>query len=176
VERPTREKIIAVATRVLFVCLGNICRSPAAEGVFRHLVGEAGLEQAFVIDSAGTGAWHVGEPADRRMQDAARQRGIRLSCIARQVGPSDFEDFDWILAMDGSNLRHLQRMTHAGHHHKIRKFRDFDPDDPGADVPDPYYGDEDGFAEVIEIVTRTARVLLARLREGAVANDREEPL
>lgn len=153
-----------MATRILFVCLGNICRSPAAEGVFRHLVRDAGLTNEFVIDSAGTGAWHAGEPADRRMQHAAASRGIGLSSIARQVVASDFEDYDWILAMDGSNLRHLQRMAHASHHHKIRKFRDFDPDAPGSDVPDPYYGDADGFADVLDIVTRTSRALLAHLR------------
>lgn len=153
-----------MATRVLFVCLGNICRSPAAEGVFRHQVQEAGLADEFVIDSAGTGAWHAGEPADRRMQEAATQRGVRLSSIARQVVASDFEDYDWILAMDGSNLRHLRRMAHASHHQKIRKFRDFDPDAPGSDVPDPYYGDADGFTDVLDIVTRTSRALLAHLR------------
>jgi len=163
-------------TRVLFVCLGNICRSPAAEGVFRYLVDEAGLADEFVIDSAGTGAWHVGEPADRRMQDAAQRRGVRLSCIARQVVPSDFEDYDWILAMDGSNLQHLRRVAHASHHHKIRKFRDFDPDQPGADVPDPYYGDDDGFGKVLDIVTRTARALLGHLRGDIGAGTRKEPL
>ncbi|ODS54659.1 MAG: phosphotyrosine protein phosphatase [Acidobacteria bacterium SCN 69-37] len=154
-------------TRVLFVCLGNICRSPAAEGVFRHLVEDTGLREAFVVDSAGTGAWHAGEPPDRRMQAAAAQRGLRLSSIARQVVPSDFEDFDWILAMDASNLQHLRRLAHPSHHHKIRKFRDFDPDAPGADVPDPYYGDADGFTTVLDIVTRTAQALLAHLRAAA---------
>jgi protein-tyrosine phosphatase len=161
-------------TRVLFVCLGNICRSPAAEGVFRHLVAEAGLAQDFVIDSAGTGSWHIGEAADDRMRVAAQRRGIRLSSIARQVVPTDFEDFDWILAMDGSNLQHLQRLAHANHHHKIRKFRDFDPEGRGADVPDPYYGDHDGFAEVLDIVTRTSHALLARLRSQDGPADRED--
>jgi protein-tyrosine phosphatase len=158
-----------MATRVLFVCLGNICRSPAAEGVFRHLVAEAGLSDEFVIDSAGTGAWHIGELADGRMRDAAEQRGIRLAGLARQVVSSDFEDFDLILAMDGSNLSHLRRMAHSSHHHKIRKFRDFDPVDPGADVPDPYYGDDTGFNDVLDIVTRTGKALLTHLTSDTAA-------
>lgn len=164
-----------MATRVLFVCLGNICRSPAAEGVFRHLVASAGLTQEFVIDSAGTGAWHVGEPADARMREAARARGVRLSSIARQVVATDFEDFDWILAMDGNNLRDLQRAAHGAHHDRIRLFRDFDPDAPGADVPDPYYGADDGFGEVLDIVTRTSTALLAHLRATARPAERKEP-
>jgi protein-tyrosine phosphatase len=158
-----------MATRVLFVCLGNICRSPAAEGVFRHLVAQAGLAHEIVIDSAGTGAWHTGEPADSRMQEAAARRGIRLASIARQVVASDFEDFDWILAMDGSNLQSLRRLAHASQHHKIHKFGDFDPAAPGADVPDPYYGDHEGFTEVLDIVTRTSRALLSHLFPGSPA-------
>lgn len=153
-------------TRVLFVCLGNICRSPAAEGVFRHLVREAGLADAFEIDSAGTGNWHIGELADARMRAVARQRGIDLGSIARQVTVEDFETWDWILAMDATNLRHLRRMAPASRHPKIRLFRDFDPEVPGADVPDPYYGGDEGFAEVLEIVTRTSREFLAFLRDG----------
>jgi protein-tyrosine phosphatase len=153
-----------MATRVLFVGLGNICRSPAAEGVFRHLVAAAGLAHEFVIDSAGTGAWHVGQPADDRMRQAARARGIRLSSIARQVVASDFDDYDWILAMDTSNLQHLRRHSHASHHARIRLFRDFDPEAPGTDVPDPYYGGPEGFADVIDIVTRTSASLLTHLR------------
>jgi protein-tyrosine phosphatase len=164
-----------MTTRVLFVCLGNICRSPAAEGVFRQLVTAAGLANEIVIDSAGTGAWHAGEPADHRMRHFAEQRGIRLGSIARQVVPSDFEDFDWILAMDSSNLDHLRRLAHPGHHHKIRKFRDFDPDAPGADVPDPYYGDDTGFTDVLDIVTRTSEALLAHLRDAAGPTDRKDP-
>jgi protein-tyrosine phosphatase len=161
-------------TRVLFVCLGNICRSPAAEGVFRQLVAEAGLTRQIVVDSAGTGAWHVGEPADRRMQAAAADRGVRLGSIARQIVPSDFEDFDWILAMDDSNLEHLRRLAHGAHHHKIRKFREFDPVAPGADVPDPYYGDDAGFVEVLDIVTRTSRAFLTHLRGEAGPDARKE--
>lgn len=153
-----------MATRVLFVCLGNICRSPAAEGVFRHIVAEAGLDDRFVVDSAGTGAWHIGQLADERMRAAADRRGIDLTSRARQVVGSDFDDFDWILAMDDSNLAHLRRLARADAHQRIRKFRDFDPADAGADVPDPYYGAVEGFEDVLDIIERTARALLDHLR------------
>jgi protein-tyrosine phosphatase len=150
-------------TRVLFVCLGNICRSPAAEAAFRHLAREAGLNDRFAIDSAGTGAWHVGEPADRRMRLAAGRRGIEVTSVARKVVAEDFERFDHIFAMDADNLRALHRMAPPAHRDKIRLFRDLDPDDPGGDVPDPYYGGPDGFDEVLDIVTRAARALLEDL-------------
>jgi protein-tyrosine phosphatase len=151
-------------TRVLFVCLGNICRSPAAEGVFRHLAAEAGIEDQFVIESAGTGAWHTGELADRRMRKAAAERGIDLTSRARQVTPADFDTFDQILAMDSSNLLDLQAIAPKKHAATLRLFRDLDPDAPGADVPDPYYGGPEGFDEVLDIVTRAGRVLLAEFQ------------
>lgn len=150
-------------TRVLFVCLGNICRSPAAAGAFQHLVRKAGLDDRFAIDSAGTGAWHVGEPADARMCAAADRRGIALTGRARQIVKQDFERFDHILAMDASNLQYLQQRAPVQYLVKIRLFRDFDPEAPGEDVPDPYYGDSDGFDHVIDIVTRTGRALLDHL-------------
>ncbi len=150
-------------TRVLFVCLGNICRSPAAEGVFNQLLDEAGLADAFLVDSAGTGAWHEGELPDRRMRQAAAQRGIMLTSIARQVTAGDFERFDYILAMDEANLRDLRALAPAIHHSKIRLFRDLDPEGPGDDVPDPYYGGAAGFDEVLDIVTRTSQAWLTEL-------------
>lgn len=153
-------------TRVLFVCMGNICRSPAAEGVFRDLVEKAGLIDDFMIDSAGTGAWHEGEPADRRMRRAAERRGYTLASLARPVRREDFDRFDVILAMDADNLRTLQSRAPASQHHKIRLFRDLDPEDPGADVPDPYGGGDDGFEEVLDIVTRTTGALLEELRRA----------
>jgi len=153
-----------MSIRVLFVCLGNICRSPAAEGVFRSLLVEAGLEDRFEIDSAGTGAWHEGEPADRRMRKAAERRGITLTSVARQVVREDFEHFDHVLAMDASNLSDLRDMAPATHRDKIRLFRDLDPEGPGQDVPDPYYGGAGGFEDVLDIVTRTARAWLDELR------------
>jgi protein-tyrosine phosphatase len=149
--------------RILFVCLGNICRSPAAEGVFLHLVRDAGLEPHFSVDSAGTGAWHEGEPADSRMRSAADARGISLPSVARRVSADDFERFDYILAMDSSNFDTLRRIAPSRYHDKIRLFREWDPDGPGKDVPDPYYGGPDGFEEVLDIVTRTGRALLADL-------------
>lgn len=152
--------------RILFVCLGNICRSPAAEGVFLHLAREASVGDQFEVDSAGTGAWHEGEPADVRMRQAARRRGIDLPSVARQVTRGDFDRFDHVFAMDASNLRALRSLAPAVHRGKIRLFRDVDPDGPGEDVPDPYYGGDDGFEEVLDIVTRTNRALLAELGAG----------
>jgi protein-tyrosine phosphatase len=150
-------------TRVLFVCLGNICRSPAAEGVFLRLAADADVAHAFDVDSAGTGAWHEGEKADARMRAAARRRGIDLPSIARQVQPDDFDRFDHIFAMDASNLRDLHRLAPPQHRSKIQLFRSLDPDGPDEDVPDPYYGGAQGFEEVLDIVTRTNREWLATL-------------
>ena len=165
---PTPSDSAATAPiRVLFVCLGNICRSPAAEAAFLHLVAEAGRDREFVVDSAGTGAWHIGKRADARMRLAAGRRGIEIRSVARQVTRTDFEDFDWILAMDASNLETLRRMAPASRHARVRLFRDLDPDGRGGDVPDPYYGDMNGFDEVLDIVTRTARALLAELTPPA---------
>jgi protein-tyrosine phosphatase len=154
---------VSVPTRVLFVCLGNICRSPAAEAVFASLAGEAGASYRFTIDSAGTGAWHVGEPADARMRQAARLRGITMTSIARQVTRDDFDRFDLIVAMDSENAAALRRLAPAGQASKVVLFRDYDPDGPGEDVPDPYYGGPDGFDDVLDIVTRSGRNLLAHL-------------
>ena len=150
-------------TSILFVCLGNICRSPAAEAVFADLVREAGLSEEFALDSAGTGAWHIGQRADRRMRDAASRRQIDITSIARQVSRNDFETFDHIFAMDADNLSALLRLAPDAHRHKVRLFRDYDPDAPGEDVPDPYYGGDHGFDEVLDIVTRTGRALLDEL-------------
>lgn len=149
---------------LLFVCLGNICRSPLAEGVFRSLVEEAGLSERFEIDSAGTGAWHVGEPPDARAAMVASQHGVRLECRARQVGPDDFQRFDYIIAMDRENLRNLERMAAAaGSDARIRLLREFDPEGDGDEVPDPYYGGASGFETVYDIVSRSCRTLLQRI-------------
>ncbi len=156
---------------VLFVCLGNICRSPLAEGVFLHLARERGLDGELVIDSAGTGSWHVGEPADRRSRAEARRHGIELESRARQVTTADARDFDLVLAMDRSNLRDLERLFGPEPTTDLRLFRSWDPEAPGdADVPDPYYGGPDGFEEVHRMITRTCEALLdeveARLAEA----------
>lgn len=152
-----------MTTAVLFVCLGNICRSPAAEGVFRHLVHHAGRDAHFLVDSAGTGAWHIGEPADERMRLAAARRGVALPSIARQVTATDFDRFDHIFAMDRANLATLRRLAPPDTRHKVRLFRDLDPEGPGEDTPDPYYGGPEGFDEVLDIVTRTCRAIVAEL-------------
>ncbi|HVL97472.1 MAG TPA: low molecular weight protein-tyrosine-phosphatase [Solirubrobacteraceae bacterium] len=152
--------------RLLFVCLGNICRSPTAENVMRRLVREAGLEDRVEIDSAGTGSWHVGRPPDERAAATARARGLTLEGTARQVAPQDFERFDLILAMDGANLRELRALApDAAARAKVRRLREFDPRSAGdLDVPDPYYGGDDGFELVFDVVERACRGLLDELR------------
>jgi protein-tyrosine phosphatase len=153
--------------RVCFVCLGNICRSPTAEGVMRTMIERAGLTGAIEIDSAGTGAWHVGEPADDRARAAAARRGFELTSLARQVTRADFARFDYLVAMDEENLRALERMApDRAARGKVRLLRSFDPRAPrGAAVPDPYYGGDDGFEEVLDICERACRGLLAHVRE-----------
>jgi protein-tyrosine phosphatase len=151
--------------RLLFVCLGNICRSPTAEGAMRTLVHEAGLEGQIELDSAGTGGWHVGDPPDARAAATAARRGIALGGVARQVRPADFEEFDLILAMDSANLSELHRLAPDEHGRaKVRLLREFDPA-AGADreVPDPYYGGPGGFDEVLDLVQAACASLLARL-------------
>jgi protein-tyrosine phosphatase len=157
--------------RLLFVCLGNICRSPTAEGVMRSVVGAAGLEDEIEIDSAGTGSWHVGSTPDDRASAAAAGRGVTLEGTARQVRPSDFENFDLILAMDRSNLKDLRAVApDEDGRAKVRLLREFDPDPDPADleVPDPYYGGEDGFGAVFEMVLAACEGLLAQIRAGGV--------
>jgi protein-tyrosine phosphatase len=150
--------------RLLFVCLGNICRSPTAEGVMRSLVRGAGLEEQIELDSAGLGSWHVGGPPDRRARAAARARGIALDGRARTVTRDDFEDFDLLLAMDSSNLRELRRMAPDEEARaKVRLLREFDPASRGEgdlDVPDPYYGATGGFEEVLDLVQAACAGLL----------------
>ena len=155
-------------TRLLFVCMGNICRSPTAEGVMRHLLREEGLEDEVTIDSAGTGAWHVGNPPDRRATAAAAARGIVLEGAARQVRPSDFDDYDLLLVADRENLADLRAIApDEAASAKVRLLREFDPASDGAldlDVPDPYYGGPDGFEDVLDLVEAACRGLLAEIR------------
>ena len=151
--------------RVLFVCLGNICRSPAAEGVMRARAEAAGLP--VTLDSAGTGDWHAGDPPDRRMTAAARKRGIDLTGLrARQVRPRDFEAFDLVLAMDRANLDTLSRLRPAGAPAGLELMRDQAPGPRGREVPDPYYGGDDGFERVLDMLEAAADGLVARLRQG----------
>jgi protein-tyrosine phosphatase len=152
--------------RVCFVCLGNICRSPTAEAAFRRLVREAGLEAEFLIDSAGTGDWHVGQRSDPRSIAAGRRRGLELNGRARQFQPEDFERFDYVLAMDRSNYDDLRAMTSPEvADRKLHLARSFDPSSPpGASVPDPYLG-HGGFEEVIDLCLAASQGLLEHLRE-----------
>jgi protein-tyrosine phosphatase len=139
--------------KVLFVCMGNICRSPTAEGVFTHLVEQSGTRDRFVIDSAGTHAYHVGEQPDTRAQQTARQRGIDLSFIrARKFSRADFEQFDHILAMDLDNYEILLDACPPEHRDKVRMFLDYAPERDERDVPDPYYGGQNGFDHVFDLV------------------------
>lgn len=150
---------------VCFVCLGNICRSPTAEGVFRHLLGQAGLDERVVVDSAGTGAYHLGKPPDRRAVAAARRRGIEVAGAARRFERADAERFDWVLAMDQENLADLRPLVGLGGRARLQLLRDFDPAaPPGASVPDPYYGGDAGFDEVVEQCLAACAGLLVRVR------------
>jgi protein-tyrosine phosphatase len=154
--------------RILFVCMGNICRSPTAEGVMRHLVREAGLEDEIVIDSAGTGNWHAGDPPDRRATEAAKARGVTLEGTARQITVDDFEEFDYLLAMDRDNLAGIRAIAPDEESAaKARLLREFDPASAGApdlDVPDPYYGGPQGFETVLDQVEAACRGLLDEIR------------
>jgi protein-tyrosine phosphatase len=159
--------------RLLFVCLGNICRSPSAEGVMRALVCEAGLDGSIGLDSAGTGSWHVGSPPDARAVVAARARGIALEGSARTVSQDDFDDFDLVLAMDRANMRELRLLAPSEQARaKVRLLREFDPASAGAedlDVPDPYYGAAGGFDEVLDLVQAACEGLLEQIRAGEPA-------
>jgi protein-tyrosine phosphatase len=162
------EVFLSEVTKVCFVCLGNIVRSPFAENMFRYLVNEAGLSDNYEIDSAGTSAWHVGEKPDRRMRQVASSHGFEYSGRARQFKSRDFDRFDMIIAMDNSNRNNLLGMTgKPDHRRKIYQMRAFDPEG-GADmaVPDPYYGGIDGFEVVYQIVERSCRGLLEALESG----------
>ncbi|MEB3177144.1 MAG: low molecular weight protein-tyrosine-phosphatase [Synechococcus sp.] len=152
-------------TRVLFVCLGNICRSPAAEGVFLDLLQRENLREQFEVDSAGTGHWHVGKRADSRMRAAAAQRGIELLSRARQIEPSDLEHFDWIITMDDSNLAAVRRLDPSGTYHaKIVPLTSHCSRFSSSEVPDPYYGGEQGFNHVLDLLEDACAGLLKRLR------------
>ena len=152
--------------KLLFVCLGNICRSPAAEGVFLHLLNERGLSDSFVVDSAGTGGWHTGNPADQRMQAAAARRGIQLPSRARQISLDDLSEFDLILTMDDANLAAVQSLVReAGRRATatVRPMLSYAPRFSEAEVPDPYYGGESGFEHVLDLLEDACSNLLDEL-------------
>ena len=151
--------------KVLFVCTGNICRSPTAEGVFRHMVEDAGLAGRIGWDSAGTESYHVGEAPDARSAVSARSRGYPLDDLrARQVRAGDFEQFDLVLAMDHGHLNHLRRLCPPELTGRVRLFLDYAPWVGTRDVPDPYYGGPAGFARVLDLVEAGCRGLLESLQ------------
>jgi protein-tyrosine phosphatase len=155
-------------TKILFVCMGNICRSPTAEGVFRKMVTDAGLDDSVHIASAGTHAYHVGEPADVRAQQAARKRGYDIGEFrARQVTQDDFRDYDLILAMDWENLSLLQQQCPRGNKHKLHLLMRFAGEFDAATVPDPYYGGPEGFGTVLDYVEDACQGLLELVRKRA---------
>lgn len=152
--------------RVLFVCLGNICRSPTAEGVFRAVVERAGLLEHIEIDSAGTHAYHIGEPPDRRAQEAARRRGVDLSGLrGRRATHLDIERFDYVLAMDEENYQNLLAIAPPELEGKIQLFLEYAPQRPEREVPDPYFGGDAGFERVLDMIEEAAHGLLAQLRQ-----------
>ncbi|HEY8339323.1 MAG TPA: low molecular weight protein-tyrosine-phosphatase [Egibacteraceae bacterium] len=155
--------------RILFVCLGNICRSPAAEAALRDALAEAGLADSVEVDSAGTGDWHIGEPPDPRMVAAAAEAGLTLRGRARLVTREDFETADLILVMDRANLADVRALApDDAARDKVRLFREFDDGADGDEVPDPYFGGPEGFAEVVDIVRAAARGLVRHLVEAGV--------
>ena len=140
---------------ILFVCLGNICRSPAAEAIFVDLIKKKGLINNFIVDSAGTGSWHVGKKADNRMRIAAKRRDLNITSIARQINRKDFDNFNYILAMDKSNfynINDLKNRNALSDFAKIKTIQDFRTDFKEQEVPDPYFGGDDGFNYVLDIL------------------------
>jgi protein-tyrosine phosphatase len=154
---------------VLFVCMGNICRSPLAQGVFEDLLRREGLEDEVFADSAGTGAWHVGSPPDERAQRSARARGLDLSSQrARKVSPEDCENFDYVLTMDEDNYRVVAALCRGNA--IVRPFLDFATDSPEREVPDPYYGGPDGFEHVLDLVEEASEGLLEDIRRRLLSH------
>lgn len=168
-----REPIsLAMNTRILFVCMGNICRSPMAEGVFRHMVRQAGLDEVVHVASAGTHAFHGGEAPDKRAQATASKRGYEISDLrARKVRDRDFEDYDMILAMDWDNLSLLQQLAPKSAHHKLQLLMRFASDHESATIPDPYYGNQQGFDQALDYIEDACTGLLevAKRRATQVA-------
>ncbi|GAA6152154.1 low molecular weight protein-tyrosine-phosphatase [Pseudoteredinibacter isoporae] len=163
------KQALQMPVSVLFVCLGNICRSPTADGVFQQKVKAAGLADQIIIDSAGTGGWHIGNPADPRASKYAAKRGYDMSALrARQVVSSDFERFDYILAMDNNNLQDLQAMCPDAYQDRVQLMLDYLPEDfptPTSEVPDPYYGGDDGFEWVLDLIEAASDRLLADIQQ-----------
>jgi protein-tyrosine phosphatase len=159
-----------VVIKVLFVCLGNICRSPSAENIMNHLIQQRQLADQVVCDSAGTSSYHIGSPPDRRMAAAALRHGITLRGQARQFVPEDFQRFDWILAMDRDNYRDILRLDSTGSYtHQVRLMCEFCRSHREDEVPDPYYGGAEGFNYVIELLTDACEGFLEHILANPVA-------
>lgn len=154
--------------KVLFVCLGNICRSPLAEGIFKHLVEKGDLSDKIGVESAGTSGWHIGEPPDPRSIDVARENGILLDSYGRKAVSNDFDEFDYIIAMDRNNFHDMKSLpgSRKAGAAKLYLMRDFDDIGLGQDVPDPYYGGEDGFTLVFELLERSCINLLEEIKKN----------
>ena len=156
--------------KVLFVCMGNICRSPTAEGVFKKLHRELAPELDIQVDSAGTHAYHIGDPPDRRSQGAALKRGVDISGLrGRQATAQDFHDFDYVIAMDSDNLRRLQALRPKGSHAELRLLLEYAPEAGLVDVPDPYYDGPGGFERVLDLVEAGSRGLLQEIKKNGPA-------
>ncbi len=152
--------------KVLFVCLGNICRSPTAQGVFQHMIEQEGLSSQVEVDSAGTHAYHVNEPPDRRAQQAALRREVDLSPLrARRATADDFDVFDYVLAMDSENMSNLEQICPKGLEYKLSLFLDYAPDLDVSEVPDPYYGGTAGFDRVLDLIEDASRGLIRHLQK-----------
>jgi protein-tyrosine phosphatase len=150
--------------KLVFVCLGNICRSPTAEGLFIHKVNQKGLDNYFYIDSAGTAAYHVGESANSKSQATANKHGVHLPSKARKFEYADLEEFDLILAMDSENLSNIKELDRKNKFsEKIKMMREFDPEPGNGEVPDPYYGGQEGFENVFRVLDRSTQALLNEL-------------
>lgn len=150
--------------KILFVCLGNICRSPLAEAIFKHKLKQRGIEDHFEVDSCGTANYHIGDSPDSRSVANARKNGVIIDHIGRQLQAEDLDYFDLILAMDKSNLSNIFRLqTEEAHLEKIKLMREYDPHQNGEEVPDPYYGGEKGFQMVFEILERSSDALIETL-------------
>ncbi len=151
---------------VMFVCTGNICRSPSAHGVFRDLVEKESLSKHFIIESSGTQSYHAGEPPDSRSSQVALQRGYDLSDLrAQQLKSSDFETFDYLLAMDEGHYRNMMASCPSKHHEKVMMFLQFAPEFKEIDVPDPYYGGEHGFDHVLDLVESACKGILQHVKQ-----------
>ncbi|AJQ95831.1 low molecular weight protein-tyrosine-phosphatase [Gynuella sunshinyii] len=157
-----------MVTRVLFICLGNICRSPIAEGVFRALIQERGIDDQFVVDSAGTAGYHVGEGPDERAVRALKGRKVDISDLrARQLQSSDFDEFDYILVADRQNLKDVQTLAGDNCHAEVRLFLSYDPESKVDEIPDPYYGGSEGFETVIDLCKAASEKFLQHIQNPA---------